>query len=260
MDDRERIVEDCANYWRATRVPSRMVDDMVGELTAHLHDAAAAGRPLSSVTGPDVGAFAEQWAAVHRTPRASDPEWRVAIARRNRTRVGPFTGSIGFAGLVVGAGAIFAQEGGSVEGFDQWEWLWTITAFVFAVGEIFTAGFFLLPFAVGAGTAAVLAWIGAGQGWQWGAFLLVSVVTLSWMRKFSPEHTPGPDIGANRYRNRTGIVTEAIDEMASTGRVSVDNEEWRATAEEVIEAGARVRIKSVAGTKFVVERESPKGD
>jgi membrane protein implicated in regulation of membrane protease activity len=228
---------------------------MVGELDAHLHEAEAAGRPLTSVTGPDVGAFAEQWAAVHRAPRPSDPDWRTAIARRNRTRIGPFTGSIGFAALVVGAGAIFAQKGGNVEGFDQWEWLWTITAFVFAVGEIFTAGFFLLPFAVGAGAAAVLAWIGAGQVWQWSAFLLVSVVTLLWMRKFSPEHTPGPDIGANRYRNRAGIVTETIDDMAGTGRVKVDNEEWRATAEEVIEQGARVRVASVAGTKFVVERD-----
>lgn len=260
MDEKDRLVEDCASYWRATRVPPRTVDSMVAELAAHLHDADAAGRPLSTVIGTDVATFAEQWAAVHRTPRASDPEWRVAVARRNRTRVGPFTGSIGFAGLVVGAGAVFAQKGGSMDGFDQWEWLWTITAFVFAVGEIFTAGFFLLPFAVGAGAAAVLAWIGAGQGWQWGAFLLVSVVTLFWMRKFSPEHTPGPDLGANRYRNRSGVVTEAIDEMAGTGRVSVDNEEWRATADEVIEVGVRVQVKSVAGTKFVVERESPKGD
>ena len=255
MSDRQQIVERCERYWLATRVPGPIVADMIGELDAHLHDAEAAGRSLSSVTGTDVGAFAEQWASVHRAPRASDPDWRSAIAARNRTRIGPFTGSIGIAALVVGAGAIFAQKGGNVEGFDQWEWLWTITAFVFAVGEIFTAGFFLLPFAVGAASAAVLAWIGAGQAWQWGAFLLLSIVTLMWMRKFSPEHTPGPDIGANRYRNRTGYLTEAIDEAAGTGRVMVDSEEWRATSDESIESGARVRITSVAGTKFVVVRD-----
>lgn len=255
MSDRQQIVDQCRRYWLATRVPGPVVSGMVGELDAHLHEAEAAGRPLSSVVGADVAAFAEQWASVHRTPRASDPDWRTAVARRNRTRIGPFTGSIGVAALVVGAGALFAQKGGNVEGFDQWEWLWTITAFVFAVGEIFTAGFFLLPFAVGAGTAAVLAWIGAGQVWQWGAFLLLSVVTLFWMRRFSPEHTPGPDIGANRYRNRTGFVTETIDEASGSGRVKVDSEEWRATSHEVIEVGTRVRITSVAGTKFVVDRD-----
>ncbi len=255
MSDRQQIVDQCTRYWLATRVPRPVVSGMVGELDAHLHEAEAAGRPLSSVVGVDVAAFAEQWASVHRTPRASDPDWRTAVARRNRTRIGPFTGSIGVAALVAGAGALFAQKGGNVEGFDQWEWLWTITAFVFAVGEIFTAGFFLLPFAVGAGTAAVLAWIGAGQVWQWSAFLLLSVVTLFWMRRFSPEYTPGPDIGANRYRNRTGFVTETIDEASGTGRVKVDSEEWRATSHEIIEVGARVRITSVAGTKFVVDRD-----
>ncbi len=255
MNDRQEIVDQCERYWRATRVPAALVDDMVGELATHLHEAESAGRPLSSVTGRDVGAFAEQWASVHREPKAGDPDWRTAIARRNRTRIGPFTGSIGVAALVVGAGAVFARKGANVEGLQQWEWLWTITAFVFAVGEIFTAGFFLLPFAIGAGAAAVLAWIGADQAWQWGAFLLVSIVTLLWMRKFSPEHTPGPDIGANRYRNRTGFVTEEIDEAAGTGRVKVDSEEWRATADEVVEQGARVRIISVAGTKFIVERD-----
>lgn len=254
MTDRQQIVERCETYWRATRVPGSIVAEMIGELDTHLREAEAAGRPLTTVTGPDVGAFAEQWASVHRTPRASDPDWTTAVAKRNRTRIGPFTGSIGFAALVVGAGAVFAQRGDTMD-MSQWEWIWTITAFVFAVGEIFTAGFFLLPFAVGAGAAAVLAWIGAGQAWQWGAFILVSVVTLAWMRRFSPEITPGPDIGANRYRNQLGFVTEDIDPATGEGRVKVENEEWRATAAHPLAAGTRVRVTEVTGTRFVVEED-----
>lgn len=254
MKERERIVEQCERYWRATRVPDDVVGEMLVELSTHLGEAEAAGRPLETVTGPDVAAFAEQWALVHREPRASDPDWRTAVAMRNLTRIGPFTGSIGFAALVVGAGAVFAQRGDSMD-LGQWEWIWTITAFVFAVGEIFTAGFFLLPFAVGAAASAVLAWIGAGAVWQWSAFLVVSLVTLLWMRRFSPEHMPGPDIGANRYRNKLGFVTEAIDPHSGEGRVRVDNEEWRATASNPIEEGARVRIAQVSGTRFVVEED-----
>ena len=254
MKERARIVEHCERYWRATRVPDAVVEEMVIELSTHLQEAEHAGRPLDTVIGPDVGAFAEQWALVHREPRASDPDWRTAVARRNLTRIGPFTGSIGFAALVVGAGAVFAQRGDSMD-LGQWEWIWTITAFVFAVGEIFTAGFFLLPFAVGAAASAVLAWIGAGAAWQWGTFIVVSLVTLMWMRRFSPEHMPGPDIGANRYRNKKGIVIEAIDPHSGEGRVRVDNEEWRATSETPIEEGARIRITEVSGTRFVVEED-----
>ena len=38
-----------------------------------------------------------------------------------------------------------------------WIWFWVILAAVLVVGEIFTAGFFLLPFGVGAMVAALVA-------------------------------------------------------------------------------------------------------
>ena len=44
---------------------------------------------------------------------------------------------------------------------DDWV-LWLILAVVFAVGELATLGFFLAPFAVGAGVAAVVSAAGAG--------------------------------------------------------------------------------------------------
>lgn len=135
-----------------------------------------------------------------------------------------------------------------------WRWVWTGVTMVFAVGEIITAGFFLLPFAVGGAVAAVLAWIGVGVGWQWASFLIVSVVSLFFMRRFSADAEPGPAIGANRYADAVGTVIEAVDPDTLTGSVRIGTEVWRADATEAIEAGARVRVTDVSGTRMQVER------
>lgn len=64
----EATVRACERYWRRTGVPRDAVEDMRGELEAHLLEAAAAGRPAVSVIGTDVEAFAEEWAREFRSP------------------------------------------------------------------------------------------------------------------------------------------------------------------------------------------------
>ena len=54
-------------------------------------------------------------------------------------------------------------------------WIWMILAALFIVGEIFTAGFFLLWFGVGAGVAGALALFDLGATWQWAGFVVVSL-------------------------------------------------------------------------------------
>jgi membrane protein implicated in regulation of membrane protease activity len=49
---------------------------------------------------------------------------------------------------------------------DQWFWVWTVLAAALIVGEIFTAGFFLLPFGLGAVVAAALNWLDLAIGWR----------------------------------------------------------------------------------------------
>ena len=61
---------------------------------------------------------------------------------------------------------------------ETWRWLWTGLAVVMGIGEIFTAGFFLLPFAIGAAAAAILAWLGVALLPQWLVFFGVSTVCL----------------------------------------------------------------------------------
>lgn len=140
-----------------------------------------------------------------------------------------------------------------MEDIENWRWVWTITAMLFGVGEVLTAGFFLLPFAVGAAVSAVLAWLGVGLAWQWGAFLVVSVVSLVFMRRFSADVDEGPAMGANRYRDATAIVVEPIDPPSGSGSIRIGTEVWRAYADGHVDAGTPVRVIHVAGTRMKVE-------
>lgn len=136
-------------------------------------------------------------------------------------------------------------------------WLiWLIIAAVFVIGEIFTAGFFLLWFGIGAAIAGVLALAGLGVAWQWGAFVLISAILFAVSRRFAERLTrkQPPGIGADRFIGKTGVVLEEIDNIKNTGRVRVEKDEWRADSEtgDVIAPGQVVEVTRVDGTHLVV--------
>ncbi|MPZ52212.1 MAG: NfeD family protein [Acidimicrobiia bacterium] len=145
-----------------------------------------------------------------------------------------------------------------------WRWLWTGFAVVMGIGEIFTAGFFLLPFAIGAAASAVLAWIGVNVLVQWLAFFGVSVLAMFYLRRFINRQDEGdqPRIGANRWVGSTGTVIVAINPIDGTGMVRIDQEEWRAgtaTGNEIAE-GTVVTVTDVRGTRMVVEPTQERGN
>ncbi len=144
---------------------------------------------------------------------------------------------------------------------DIWRWLWTVLAVVLAVGEIFTAGFFLLPFAIGGAVAGILAWVDVAVGWQWVAFFVVSIGTLMYLQRFihKQDIEDTKSVGANRYLDKRAIVLEQVDPVSGTGRVRVESEEWRATSDgDVIEPGTLVTITEVRGTRLVVRETASK--
>lgn len=136
-------------------------------------------------------------------------------------------------------------------------WIWMIIAAFFVLGEIFTAGFFLLWFGIGAAIAGLLAMFGLSFGWQLGAFVVVSgvlfVVSRRFAERFSKKQPAG--IGADRFIGSRGIVLEEIDNDKNTGRVRLKKEEWRADSEtgEVIPAGKKVKVTKMDGTHIVVK-------
>jgi membrane protein implicated in regulation of membrane protease activity len=135
-------------------------------------------------------------------------------------------------------------------------WIWMIIAAFFIVSEIFTAGFFLLCFGIGAAAAGLIALIGSGMLWQLVVFVIVSFVTFAASRKFanriSKEQPPG--IGADRFIGKECVVLVDINNQDNTGRVRLGTEEWRATSDagDIIAKGTKVVVKSLSGTRLVV--------
>ncbi|MDZ4655423.1 MAG: NfeD family protein [Coriobacteriia bacterium] len=150
---------------------------------------------------------------------------------------------------------------------DVWFWVWAALAAVLIVGEMFTAGFFLLPFGIGAAAAAAADYFGLALGWQWAAFLVVSIALLFGLRNFADRvtHEPPEKTGVDRLIGKIGVVTEGIEPGDGAGRIRIEREEWRADSpvETFIPIGARVLIERIEGTHLVVtpvEETATKGD
>ena len=253
MDDRQLLAEIEA-YWRATGLSPAEVAEMKAELELHLADAKAEGRTVVDVVG-DAAEFAEAWAAARRgRPVAPWAEVKGgAVPDRRRARGDWILYGVGAVSLVIAAIAV--GKGGSTVDNEVWRWLWTIFAIVMAIGEIFTAGFFLLPFAVGAAAAAILAWLNVVVVAQWLVFFGVSIVSLAYLRRFigRQDEEAQPPVGANRWIGSHGLVLQDIDPHTGAGLVKVLNEEWRATAAEPIPADTRIVVTAVEGARLVVE-------
>ena len=137
-------------------------------------------------------------------------------------------------------------------------WGWLILAIIFFVGEMLTAGFFLMAFGIGAALAAVAAFLGLDILWQLGIFVAGSAVALLLSRRFAETVTPKEPparVGIDRVLGQHAVIIEPIDVLHSTGIVRVNAEEWRAIPEDpsqVIPEKQIVQVVAVDGTRLVV--------
>jgi membrane protein implicated in regulation of membrane protease activity len=142
-------------------------------------------------------------------------------------------------------------------------WVWMIIAALCIVAEIFTAGFFILWFGIGAAAAGAMALLGFGAVWQWVVFVVVSFVLFAVSRKFAERFSKDqpPGIGADRFIGKTCVVLEKIDNSKNIGRVRLGSEEWRAESvdNDVIAERKRVIVTNVSGAHLVV-RPAAEGD
>jgi membrane protein implicated in regulation of membrane protease activity len=140
---------------------------------------------------------------------------------------------------------------------DNYWWIWFILAGMFAILEIFTAGFFMLWFGIGAAVAGLMAILGIGVIWQWMAFIIISGILIAVSRRFAERITKKqpPGIGADRFIGKIGIVLEDINNIENVGRVRIDKDEWRADSEtdDIISKGTRVIVTRLDGTHLVVK-------
>jgi membrane protein implicated in regulation of membrane protease activity len=140
-------------------------------------------------------------------------------------------------------------------------WVWAAVALLFFIAEIFTAGFFLVCFGIGAVAAAVVAGLQFDIIWQLLTFIAVSLVALAFLRPLSGrlgKHVANPG-GIDRVIGKQAVVLEEIDPLAATGRVRIEREEWRADAHDgaIIPKDAVVEVLSVSGTRVIVKGIHP---
>lgn len=249
-----KIISDCERYWLETRVPRSVSNAMKLELESHLYEAAAAGKDPATVVGMDLAAFAESWAAEYRSPAAAET-WQRIQRRESQTRsrlLGAALTTVGLATIAAG----FMTKEETVDDIEFWLWLWVGAAVVLGIGEMMTAGFFLLPFAIAAVVSAILALLGVHPIIQLLSFAVFSVIALVAIRRFAKkdEDVMHP-VGAKRYVDAKGTVTEPIDRNSGTGRVRVETEQWRATTDlnDIIDVGTPVTVVDVRGARLVVE-------
>ena len=135
-------------------------------------------------------------------------------------------------------------------------WVWLVAGVVLLAGEMSTGTFYMLPFALGALAAAVLAFIGVGIAGQLVVCLVVSAVAFAAFRPLARKldqtgQTEG--IGSRRLVNESAVVLADIP-ADDAGMVRVGREEWRAVSQggQAIAEGTTVRIVDVEGTRVIV--------
>lgn len=142
--------------------------------------------------------------------------------------------------------------------------IWLIIAAIFVAAEIFTPGFFLLWFGVGALAAAVMAILGvSGLAAQTLVFLVVSVALVVASRTIFERFFNRP-ADTNRLRSGTvtiigqvGTVVESSRGALNEGAVSVYGSIWTAfpsEGERPLREGDSVSVERIEGNAVYVRR------
>ena len=139
-------------------------------------------------------------------------------------------------------------------------YIWLIVMAVMIVVEISAPGLVSIWFAAGALAAYVAALLGGGTAVQVMVFVLISVVLLLLTRPLAKKYINERAAKTNKdtIPGRTAIVTEEVNNLAATGRVTIDGLPWTARAaaeEEIIPVGEEVVVEKIEGVKCIVKRK-----
>ncbi len=140
--------------------------------------------------------------------------------------------------------------------------LWTILGVVFIIAEIFTSGFVLLWFGVGALAAALVGMLGAGYALQFLTFFVVSVALTALSRTIFNKYFTMKDAaelktGVDALPGKVGIVVAQSQGALGEGAVKVFGSTWTAypaEGEAPLELSEQVVVESVRGSSIYVRR------
>jgi membrane protein implicated in regulation of membrane protease activity len=140
--------------------------------------------------------------------------------------------------------------------------VWVVAGVAFAIAEVFTLGFVLLWFGVGAIAASLVALAGLSVPVQVAVFLAVSIaLTIASRTIFENAlfRNRGPQLkmGVASLPGQIGTVTEPSRGSLNEGAVKVFGSTWTAfpaDGEEPLAVGERVEVERVDGATIYVRR------
>ena len=125
--------------------------------------------------------------------------------------------------------------------------------------EVATAGLATIWFACGAFVAFILAVLKVDIVWQVVAFVVISLLLLAFTRPMAKKYLNRKTEKTNvldKIIGRTALVTEEINNILATGKVTVDGMPWTARSTDpdgTIPAGKEVVIEQLMGVKLIVK-------
>lgn len=147
----------------------------------------------------------------------------------------------------------------------DWIWiLWCVLGLALIVTEVYTTGFVLLWFGIGALAAAFAGLIGIDSvALQFLIFAIVSigltVASRTIFVNYFTRQKPGDELrmGMDALPGKIGTVVSSSKGALNEGAVKVFGSTWTAypaDGESPLEAGERVRIESIEGASIYVRR------
>lgn len=147
---------------------------------------------------------------------------------------------------------------------DQIAWIiWLIVGVALIVAEIFTMGFVLFWFGIGALAAAFAGFLGLGVGWQFLVFAVISIALTAMSRTIFLKYLPlGDDesnvkTGVDALPGKVGTVTSASKGALMEAAVKVYGSTWTAypiDGESELVEGEKVEVVEIKGSSIYVRR------
>ena len=147
---------------------------------------------------------------------------------------------------------------------DDLAWIvWTVLGVIFIIAEVFTSGFVLLWFGVGALAAALTGFVGFSYPLQFLVFFIVSIALTAASRTIFANYflrggeTGGFKTGIDALPGKIGTVVSSSRGALNEGAVKVYGSTWTAyptEGEQPLEAGDRVVVERLQGASIYVRR------
>ena len=139
--------------------------------------------------------------------------------------------------------------------------LWLVLGVALIIAEIFTLGFVLFWFGIGALAASLAGFLGAGLGIQFLIFSIVSIALTAMSRTIFAKYLPlhegeGIRTGVDALPGKVGTVTTASKGALNEGAVKVYGSTWTAypVDEGALLEGEKVEVVEVKGSSIYVKR------